>query len=42
VKGRKEVFEGEKFRKLFLRIMQKKSFIQLLERKSFPLSLSRC
>ncbi len=39
VKGRKEVFEGEKFRKLFLRIMQKKSFIQLLERKSFPLFL---
>ncbi len=36
VKGRKEVFEGEKFRKLFLRIMQKKSYLQLLERKGFP------
>jgi DNA gyrase subunit B len=39
VKGKKEVFEGEKFRKLFLRIMQKKSYIQLLERKNFPLFL---
>jgi DNA gyrase subunit B len=39
VKGRKEVFEGEKFRKLFLRIMQKKNYIQLLERKSFPFFL---
>jgi len=36
VKGRKEVFEGEKFRKLFLRIMQKKSYLQLLDRKGFP------
>jgi DNA gyrase subunit B len=39
VKGRKEIFEGEKFRKLFLRIMQKKNYIQLLERKSFPFFL---
>jgi DNA gyrase subunit B len=39
VKGRKEVFEGEKFRKLFLRIMQKKNYLQLLERKGFPLFL---
>jgi DNA gyrase subunit B len=39
VKGRKEVFEGEKFRKLFLRIMQKKNYIQLLERKNFPFFL---
>jgi DNA gyrase subunit B len=39
VKGRTEVFEGEKFRKLFLRVMQKKSYIQLLERKSFPFFL---
>jgi DNA gyrase subunit B len=39
VKGRKETFEGEKFRKLFLRIMQKKNYIQLLERKSFPFFL---
>ncbi|MCX6566223.1 MAG: DNA topoisomerase (ATP-hydrolyzing) subunit B [Candidatus Aminicenantes bacterium] len=39
VKGKKEVFEGEKFRKLFLRIMQKKNYIQLLERKSYPFFL---
>jgi len=39
VKGKKEIFEGEKFRKLFLKIMQKKNYIQLLERKSFPLFL---
>jgi DNA gyrase subunit B len=39
VKGRKEIFEGEKFRKLFLRIMQKKNYLQLLERKGFPLFL---
>ncbi|MHB8055438.1 MAG: DNA gyrase subunit B, partial [Candidatus Aminicenantales bacterium] len=37
VKGKKEIFEGEKFRKLFLRIMQKKSYIQMLERKQFPI-----
>jgi DNA gyrase subunit B len=39
VKGKKEVVEGEKFRRLFLRIMQKKNYIQLLERKSIPLFL---
>jgi DNA gyrase subunit B len=39
IKGKKEVVEGEKFRKLFLRIMQKKNYIQLLERKNFPLFL---
>jgi len=39
VKGKKEIFEGEKFRKLFLRIMQKKNYIQLLERKSYPFFL---
>jgi DNA gyrase subunit B len=39
VKGRKELFEGEKFRKLFLRIMQKKNYIQLLERKNYPFFL---
>jgi DNA gyrase subunit B len=39
VKGRKDVYEGEKFRKLFLRIMQKKSYIQMLERKSYPFFL---
>jgi DNA gyrase subunit B len=39
VKGRKEIYEGEKFRKLFLRIIQKKNFIQLLERKNFPFLL---
>ncbi|OGD12252.1 MAG: DNA gyrase subunit B [Candidatus Aminicenantes bacterium RBG_13_62_12] len=36
VKGRKDVFEGEKLRKHFLHIMQKKSYLQLLERKGFP------
>jgi DNA gyrase subunit B len=36
VKGHKEVFEGEKFRKFFLRIIQKKNFIQSLERKGYP------
>jgi DNA gyrase subunit B len=39
VKGKKDIYEGEKFRKLFLRMMQKKSYIQLLERKSNPLFL---
>jgi len=39
VKGKKEIFEGEKFRRLFLRIVQKKNYIQLLERKNFPLFL---
>jgi DNA gyrase subunit B len=39
VKGKKDIFEGEKFRKLFLRIMQKRSYIQLLERKGYPLFL---
>jgi len=39
VKGKKDVFEGEKFRKLFLRIIQKKSYVQLLERKNYPLFL---
>jgi DNA gyrase subunit B len=39
VKGQKEIFEGEKFRKLFLRIIQKKNFIQLLERKNYPFFL---
>ncbi len=39
VKGKKEVFEGERLRKYFLRIMQKKSYMQLLERKNFFSSL---
>jgi DNA gyrase subunit B len=39
VKGKKDIFEGEKFRKLFLRIMQKRNYIQLLERKGYPLFL---
>jgi DNA gyrase subunit B len=34
-KGGKEMFEGEKFRKLFLRIMQKKSYSELLKRKNY-------
>jgi DNA gyrase subunit B len=36
VKGKKEAFEGEKFRKMFLKIMQKKNYIELLERKGYP------
>jgi DNA gyrase subunit B len=36
VKGHKDVFEGEKFRKLFLRVTQKKNFVQILERKGYP------
>ncbi len=39
VKGRTEVFEGEKFRKLFLRMIQKKNFVKFLERKSYPFFL---
>jgi len=39
VKGRKEVFEGEKFRRLFLRIIQKKNYVQFLERKNLPFFL---
>ncbi len=35
-KGKKEAFEGEKFRKMFLKIMQKKNYIELLERKNYP------
>jgi DNA gyrase subunit B len=38
-KNQKEVFEGEKFRKFFLKIIQKKNFIQFLERKSYPFFL---
>jgi DNA gyrase subunit B len=36
VKGRKEVFEGEKFRKFFLKIIQKKNYVGILERKGYP------
>jgi DNA gyrase subunit B len=39
VKGRKEILEGEKFRKVFLRLMQKKNYIQFLERKNYPFFL---
>ena len=39
VSGHKEVLEGEKFRKFFLRINQKKNYVQLLERKGFPFFL---
>jgi DNA gyrase subunit B len=35
-RGRKEVFEGERFRKLFLRLMQKRQYSQILERKNYP------
>jgi DNA gyrase subunit B len=40
VKGHKEIFEGEKFRKLFLRVTQKKNYVQILERKGYPWLLS--
>ncbi len=36
VKGHKDLFEGERFRKLFLRVTQKKNFVQILERKGYP------
>jgi DNA gyrase subunit B len=36
VKGRKEIFEGEKFRKFFLKIIQKKNYVGILERKGYP------
>ncbi|HOI45222.1 MAG TPA: DNA topoisomerase (ATP-hydrolyzing) subunit B, partial [Candidatus Aminicenantes bacterium] len=39
VKGRTDVFEGERFRRLFLRIIQKKSYTQLLEQKAYPFFL---
>jgi len=39
VKGKKDLFEGEKFRRLFLRIMQKKSYIEFLNRKNYPFFL---
>jgi DNA gyrase subunit B len=37
--GRKEVLEGEKFRKFFRNLMAKKSYAQFFERKNFPLFL---
>jgi len=39
LKGRKELIEGDKFRRLFLRIIQKKNFIQFLEKKNYPFFL---
>ncbi len=39
VKGRTEILEGEKFRKVFLRLMQRKNYIQFLERKNYPFFL---
>ena len=39
LKGRKEMIEGEKFRKFFLRVIQKKNFIQFLEKKNYPFFL---
>jgi len=38
-KGQKDVIDGEKFRKFFLRIIQKKNYIQILERKNYPFFL---
>jgi DNA gyrase subunit B len=37
--GRKEVLEGEKFRKFFRNLMAKKSYAQFFERKNFPMPL---
>lgn len=34
--GRKEVLEGERFRKFLRAVIQKKNYVQLLERKGFP------
>ena len=39
LKGRKELIEGDKFRRLFQRIIQKKNFIQFLEKKNYPFFL---
>ena len=35
-RGRKDLFEGERFRKLYLRLLQKRQFSQILERKNYP------
>ncbi len=37
--GRKEILEGEKFRKFFRNLMAKKSYAQFFERKGFPMFL---
>ena len=37
--NRKEILEGEKFRKFFRNLMAKKSYAQFFERKNFPLFL---
>jgi DNA gyrase subunit B len=37
--NRKEIIEGEKFRKLFRGLMAKKNFAQFFERKNYPLFL---
>jgi DNA gyrase subunit B len=37
--GRKEILEGEKFRKFFRNLMAKKNYAQFFERKNFPLFL---
>jgi DNA gyrase subunit B len=37
--GRKEVLEGDKFRKFFRNLMAKKNYAQFFERKNFPLFL---
>jgi DNA gyrase subunit B len=37
--GRKEILEGEKFRKFFRNLMAKKNYAQFFERKNYPLFL---
>ena len=37
--GRKEILEGDKFRKFFRNLMAKKSYAQFFERKNYPLFL---
>ena len=37
--GRKEILEGDKFRKFFRNLMAKKNYAQFFERKNFPLFL---
>ncbi|MDW7760565.1 MAG: DNA topoisomerase (ATP-hydrolyzing) subunit B [Acidobacteriota bacterium] len=39
VSGRKDILEGEKFRRFFRAVLAKKSYIQILERKNAPYRL---
>ncbi len=40
VKGQKELIKGEKFRKLFQKIIAKKHYLKILERKNYPFFLT--